>query len=529
MNLLTSAWIPVRRQDNSVTVIAPYQLGETENPVMEIQAPRADFQGGLYQWLIGLLQTCYAPADPDQWCDEYELPPSCEQLQTAFAPYIPAFELFNAEGPAFLQDFDPDMGVDTGIAALLIEAPGEQTIKNNTDLFIKRGEVNTLCSSCAASALFTFMTNAPSGGAGHRVGLRGGGPLTTLIRPREREATLWQKLWLNVLDAEDREYTPASQRLDPLVFPLLAPTRISDKSGGVTTPEHGHWLQHYWGMPRRIRLQPDPQPRPCDLCQCQSEVSFSQFRMQNYGVNYDGAWRHPLTPYRVDLKGKNPPLSLKGQPGGLGYRHWLGMVLQDPSNGDEAARLVTVYMHQRWRLLGQGAVASIWCFGYDLDNMKARSWYDSQMPLFYLSRDQHKALMFLVSTLLQPARDGVSLLRKQIKAAWSERPGDLSKDAALSDKEYWQATEPLFYTLLGELVAQEIPDELPVDQAQRWYCTLVDSVEQIFDRWVLATSSVDVLHLQRVLTARKGLQEGFLDSKGMKTLQALCSPLTKEA
>ena len=91
MNLLTSAWIPVRRQDNSVTVIAPYQLGETENPVMEIQAPRADFQGGLYQWLIGLLQTCYAPADPDQWCDEYERPPSCEQLQTAFAPYIPAF------------------------------------------------------------------------------------------------------------------------------------------------------------------------------------------------------------------------------------------------------------------------------------------------------------------------------------------------------------------------------------------------------------------------------------------------------
>ena len=68
-----------------------------------------------------------------------------------------------------------------------------------------------------------------------------------------------------------------------------------------------------------------------------------------------------------------------------------------------------------------------------------------------------------------------------------------------------------------------------MDQAQRWYCTLVDSVEQIFDRWVLATSSVDVLHLQRVLTARKGLQEGFLDSKGMKTLQALRSPLTKEA
>nr|WP_231886596.1 type I-E CRISPR-associated protein Cse1/CasA [Methylomonas methanica] len=62
---------------------------------------------------------------------------------------------------------------------------------------------NQLCPSCAATALFTLQTNAPSGGVGHRVGLRGGGPLTTLVLPKASQTTLWQKLWLNVFNQED--------------------------------------------------------------------------------------------------------------------------------------------------------------------------------------------------------------------------------------------------------------------------------------------------------------------------------------
>ncbi len=35
---------------------------------------------------------------------------------------------------------------------------------------------------------------------GHLVSLRGGGPLTTLVYPAEENSTLWQKLWLNVIN-----------------------------------------------------------------------------------------------------------------------------------------------------------------------------------------------------------------------------------------------------------------------------------------------------------------------------------------
>jgi CRISPR system Cascade subunit CasA len=66
MNLITDPWIPVIRR-NGPDKIKPWQIAETDNPVMELNAPRPDFQGALYQFLIGLVQTCFAPEDEDEW------------------------------------------------------------------------------------------------------------------------------------------------------------------------------------------------------------------------------------------------------------------------------------------------------------------------------------------------------------------------------------------------------------------------------------------------------------------------------
>ena len=67
MNLIDDDWIPVKRADGSKVLIAPWQIAETENPIVDIAAPRPDFQGALYQFLIGLLQTTFAPQDIDDW------------------------------------------------------------------------------------------------------------------------------------------------------------------------------------------------------------------------------------------------------------------------------------------------------------------------------------------------------------------------------------------------------------------------------------------------------------------------------
>lgn len=317
MNLINDRWIPVIRQNGQSELIAPSQIAEADNPVIEINAPRPDFQGALYQFLIGLLQTCFAPEDEDEWLEHWRTMPG---LESRFKEVAFAFELENPSHVAFMQDFNlPDSETKT-IAALLIEAPGENALKKNTDHFVKRSQTSQLCPSCTAIALFTLQINAPAGGAGIRVGLRGGGPLTTLILPKNPSTTLWQKLWLNVLNQD--EIHPA-ETIDVQVLPWLGKTRISDK-GQQTTPVDVHPLQMYWGMPRRIRLADKADGGLCDLCGTSSESLYQTYRTKNYGTNYDGAWVHPLTPYRFDPKKVNLPLSLKGQQGGLGYRYWLG-------------------------------------------------------------------------------------------------------------------------------------------------------------------------------------------------------------
>ena len=180
MNLITDPWIPVIRKDGPDKIM-PWQIAEAENPVIEINAPRPDFQGALYQLLIGLLQTCFAPEDEDEWLGFWENSPTSDELKAAFEKVKEAFKLDNPDGPAFLQDYDLPDGDQKEIASLLIDAPGGKTAKDNKDHFVKRGQINRLCPSCTATALFTLQTNAPSGGAGHRVGLRGGGPLTTIM------------------------------------------------------------------------------------------------------------------------------------------------------------------------------------------------------------------------------------------------------------------------------------------------------------------------------------------------------------
>jgi CRISPR system Cascade subunit CasA len=97
----------------------------------------------------------------------------------------------------------------------------------------------------------------------------------------------------------------------------------------VVTPENAHPLQAYWGMPRRIELDfTHTDAGICDLCGEEHESLLRQMRVKNYGVQYDG-WRHPFSPYRQALKDSSSPwLALKGQPGGISYKDWLGLILE---------------------------------------------------------------------------------------------------------------------------------------------------------------------------------------------------------
>ncbi len=169
MNLIHDPWIPIRRYDGSRERITPWQITAEHdtNPVVAVNSPRPDFDGALMQLWIGLLQTTTTIDKEEDWEDWLYVPPSPIQLESQFAPVSHAFEL-DGSGPRFMQDFQLPEGEPKDIASILIEAPGDKSLRDNTDHFIKRGRVVGMCPACAAIALFTLQTNAPSGGVGHR-------------------------------------------------------------------------------------------------------------------------------------------------------------------------------------------------------------------------------------------------------------------------------------------------------------------------------------------------------------------------
>ena len=163
MNLLTQAWIPVRTVDGSRTCVSPAELSRSD--LVAFDAVRADFNGALAQFAIGLLQTTSPAESRVAWRRWLKEPPDEAMLRTWFESCETAFEC-DGDGARFMQDFDLRVGDVQSVGALLIEAPGESTEKKNGDLFIKRGQVQHLCSHCAMLALFTLQLNAPAGGAG---------------------------------------------------------------------------------------------------------------------------------------------------------------------------------------------------------------------------------------------------------------------------------------------------------------------------------------------------------------------------
>ncbi len=523
MNLLLDEWIEVERRSGQRERIAPVQLtAGADDPVVELLAPRADFRGALYQFLIGLLHVAYAPRDLSEWRLRWSEPPDAAELQRMFEPYSLAFELDTA-GPAFMQDFNLPPTEPIGIAGLLIETPGEKTISDNNDHFVHRGGVRNMCPACAAMALLTLQINAPAGGAGNRVSVRGGGPLTTLRLPLDAQASLWHKLWANVLPGD------VQIRVLGDVFPWMALTRTSDPKGvGDTTPETVHPLQAYWSTPRRIRLDfVDVTAGLCDLCGAQGERLVHQYRTRNYGVNYTGAWMHPLTPYSHDPKAENVPLPKKGQKGGFGYRDWLGLTLGKDDKQPAAAQVVASFNGFAHRLPADARAARLWCFGYDMDNMKARCWYDSTLPLHTVAPELQRHLIHAVEELLDVATEAASLLHKQVKAAWFKRPGDVGSEPTVQ-LGFWQDSEAKFYEFLGKIVEADLQDVSTLVPFYRNWLIYVRNLALLqFDDWVLAVP-VEETNIERVVKARTDLVKWLNNGKASRELWKLVNEIREE-
>ncbi len=500
-NLINAAWLPVRRRSGAVEHIPPWRVtdGIAEDPFVAFAWPRPDFNGAAHEFLIGLLSTAAAPEDDEEWEDWWQSPPAPDVLRKRFLTVAHAFDL-DGPGPRFLQDVDlPEGAKNKKIAALLIDAPGAETLRNNADLFVKRGDMLALSRAAAAMALFTLSAYAPSGGSGNRTSLRGGGPMTTLIVNDHENygATLWGRIWPNVESTRQISRRVVEDKgPDGLgsIFPWLLPTRASNpKEGGrLTTPADVHPLQVYWGMPRRIRLLfENARNRPCSLTDSEDMVIVTSYRTRNYGTKYSEGFEHPLSPYYRQKAG-TAKLPVHPKPGGVSYRLWPGLVIPSSDKLREPAQVVR---HWPERALRRGQTRFT-AFGYDMDNMKARAWIESEMPFWFLPVAASREWLGKFIEHATAGADRVSrLITNAVKSALYKRPSDATGDYGFIAERFYRETEGAFYAAMRDAVAsiQNAPDvdDPTINARENWAPVMAGAALRLFDEYASADGLED--------------------------------------
>jgi CRISPR system Cascade subunit CasA len=559
LNLLNEQWIPIRRASGLAERIAPHELTQhiDSDPVVALDAPRPDFNGALIQFLIGLVQTAWVRAD--KYWDRDEMlrsPPTPEALHALFSPLRGAFEL-DGDGPRFMQDFVQrptwKENESRDIRALLIEAPGKETLDQNRDHFVKRNAVEAMCLHCTATGLFTLQIQAPNGGRGHLPSLRKGGEITTLVVFSPAQSSLrpalWRDLVSNVLETSQlNSLCDASKVSERFTFPWMAAIENLQPVGGQTWPRDVHPAHLFWPMPRRIRLDFDKvRVGRCDVCGVDSVALVTRYCTWPNGLNYNGQskeeksklkdggvkqkrssfpnWQHPLSPYEKSAI-KSIPLSLDS--GGLTYRHWLGCALGSNRHGKEILPAAAVQAFRSTRAeVGQ---VRLWAFGYEMDNMKARCWYETTFPLFDLpAAESSELIVSVIDLLIGAAESTAEILRDavrdaRVKANDSQRRDPTWREATRSNVAFveaslWNRTERDFFALVERtigLAKQYGRDAFDQSTPLRrgWLRTLRLSARRLFDE-IAASGNVEAGNPAKLADAHRSMCER-LKGKGLE-------------
>jgi CRISPR system Cascade subunit CasA len=463
LNLISDAWIPVRRTDGTRAVIAPWQMADTSLAFPDW--PRPDLNIACLELLIGFVFLADPPRDAEDWQDRQT--PDPDRLRARLAPFAPAFELMG-NGPRFMQDREAfEAGEASSPDMLFIDSAGGQTIRNNADVMVRRDRYGGLDPATAAMALYALQAHAPSGGKGNRTSMRGGGPMVTLVDPG---GGLWPLVWANV---------PDGVAAPPESLPWTQPTRTSNR-GEQVFPQETHPVEAFFGMPRRLRL-------------VGRDGQVTGVVQRPYGTNYAG-WEHPLTPHYRQRPGAEL-LPLHPRAGHFGYRNWVGVVLPAPNAADTArrARVVTLW-HER----GAARRADLIVAGWAMDNMKPRDFTFSRAPLLDLPDEIAAQIEGFVEAA---AAFGVAL-RGALAPVLAE---GAAREASRED--FFARTQAAFEDRIAALAAARVD---PPVVARDWLGDLRQAALAIFDAQALpGLPDRDIRDQQAIVAARGGLGAAF--------------------
>ena len=541
-NLLTTPWLPVSHADGSQSIISPADLtsGDPANPALMPAWPRPDLNIATLEFLIGLFTIALAPEE-EEWGARYINPPSKTELEAAFGPLTDAFEL-DGPGPRFIQD-EADLGEATiPVEALFIDSAGENTIKKNADLMVKRDHYRCLSRGAAAIALYTLQQFTSGGGRGYLTSLRGGGPLTTLILPRRADGAplnLWQLVWSNVICSDDG--IPRREDL-PRIFPWLAPTLTSEKGTSELHQKDpkAHALQAYFGMPRRIRLQFEENTArcPCDLTGQIDDFIITAYATEPYGVKY-GHWRHPLTPYQEVSENELSPR--KAKTNSLTYPNWAAISLKTSSGkegqkNNHIARTVNQFRRLRRsipRTPDDQALPKdkLLVAGWAMDKATPKLYILSEEPLhLHPNGEAQQELDNFADRLVEAGDTACRFLIGAVQAALESggnKPGSETTLIETIRTSFFSATNSSFHEGLGNALNID-PTEMTAREpiAARWREVLEAAALTLFDSYVNQDFR-DPEKAQQVIKARSSLKSN-LKSKKFKTVLGLAEPKEKE-
>jgi CRISPR system Cascade subunit CasA len=158
----------------------------------------------------------------------------------------------------------------------------------------------------------------------------------------------------------------------------------------------------------------------------------------------------------------------------------------------------------------------LWAFGFDMDNMKARCWYEASLPLYGLAdcnTDAQKWVGAQVGALLTGADLAAFYLRSAVRDAWfgAEARGDFSA----IDATFWSVTESDFYGKLRALIdfaRQDLEGDI-LQLREAWQQVLIKSVSTLFDQVFVGAGRVERQRPDRVAKAFRQLRRNMLGPK----------------
>lgn len=284
MDLLTSAWIPVRAGDG---VGQFHRLTYEELLCGEghwaISLPRDDLELGGIQLLTCITQIIFLPADDAELRALIAKPLDPEHFAERIAPFREWFDLDHPTQP-FMQTRGVASKEETPIQKLLIGLPEG----NNHAFFNEVGEVKRLGPAVAAIALFNQAMNCPSFGGGFKGGLRGGAPVTTLVAGRDFRETVWRNV-LTLPRVRERlpNYRPGSADDVPT---WIRPIRDKETIHAALDIKLARGL--FW-QPAHVELVKAEQEAPCDVLDGAPGAVYSGFRKEKFNFAVEGVWPHP--------------------------------------------------------------------------------------------------------------------------------------------------------------------------------------------------------------------------------------------